>query len=406
MTPELRRVAPVLLANGLVFFALTLGNAYADAVYRAIDANSWLSGFEVYNRAIAPLISLAGAAVIGTIADRRDRKTAIALVLIIVGSASAAFAVFPSDSSQGSAGVMFLVPVTSAQGPTVAIVLYLLIHATFVFAVNAQLGPATAFIFEAAPSQRRGLFVSLLGATATLGTTLAILFRLALGQENSRIALCSLVILLPAALLLRSRHARPEGNSSQGWQALPRPILFSAAAILLALAVTTELINSVALPNLRFNGFGVQTYFWITIDLVCVVMACFGGWLLDRYGPRTAMLATGLPLGIFTFLLLPLAVLLNIDAMSFIPLLLTIVVTLILQAAAYSPAPVALAQNVPPVLRARIFNLIYAAIGAVMTMVAVSPEHDVTNLEVILRVVAWIAAIVAMFRLFPRSASQ
>jgi MHS family alpha-ketoglutarate permease-like MFS transporter len=390
MSPELQKIAPVLLANGLVYVVSVIASTFSPAVYYAFGVADWLTTFRTYHWLVAPVFSLAGAVSIGYVGDRWAREPAIAMVLVLTGLSALAVAMIPSYYTGG----------------TLTIVLYLLSHALFAFAVGSQFGPALAYLLESAPPDRAGFFVSLLGASSTIGSIVGVaLIWLGLGQLNWRVAVGCGVLIMPMAFLLRSGAAGRNDKVSQpsGQRAYTWPLLL-ATTILLAFAVTSSMTSSTAIPQIEFRGFGSHPGFWTVINLVCAVVMCLAGWIYDRVGPRSVMLAAGVPLGLFALLSIVLMILLNYGLVSFVPLLVVTVFALLLKAAMFVPVPMAAAQLVSPAQRARTVNLVGVGASTLFALISGPSGRQMMNFEVMLQAIIWIAAIVAMFKLFPKPA--
>src|SRR6185369_10690570 len=94
---------------------------------------------------------------IGRMADRRGRKPAMVLSFSIMGIAMTGMALTPSYAVAGMAAPLIAVFFRLLQG----------------FALGGEVGPNIAYLMEAAPPGRRGLYISLNFATADLAVIVA-----------------------------------------------------------------------------------------------------------------------------------------------------------------------------------------------------------------------------------------
>jgi MFS family permease len=98
-----------------------------------------------------------GAVVIGRIGDRVGRKPAMVLSFALMGTGITGLALTPSYAAIGAAAPIFLLLFRLLQG----------------FALGGQVGPSTAFLIEAAPPDRRGLYVAVQYITQDLAVVVA-----------------------------------------------------------------------------------------------------------------------------------------------------------------------------------------------------------------------------------------
>jgi MHS family proline/betaine transporter-like MFS transporter len=97
-----------------------------------------------------------GAVVIGAFADRKGRKAALILTLILMASGTLLIGVLPSYQSIGIAAPALLVIARLAQG----------------FSIGGEWGTSVVYLVEAAPPQRRGLYSSFQQVTVVAGLLL------------------------------------------------------------------------------------------------------------------------------------------------------------------------------------------------------------------------------------------
>ncbi|TMQ47416.1 MAG: MFS transporter, partial [Candidatus Eisenbacteria bacterium] len=166
----LRHVLAVFVGNGLEFYDFLTFSYFAVYISRTF----YPSG----NPSAALLATLAtfgagfltrpvGAIIIGGMGDRVGRKPAMVFSFTLMGAAIVGLALTPSYSKIGAAAPVIVLMFRLLQG----------------FALGGEVGPTTAFMAEAAPPHRRGLYLSMQYATqdfavltaGVIGTSLAAL---------------------------------------------------------------------------------------------------------------------------------------------------------------------------------------------------------------------------------------
>ena len=145
--PEIRRrhVAAAMVGNALefydfttyAFFAVQIGHAFFPAKTPFISLALSLATFGVgfVSRPV-------GAWVIGRLGDRAGRKPAMLVSFALMGASILTLALTPSYADIGVAAPVIVLIVRLVQG----------------FALGGDVGPTTAFLLEAAPAGRRGLY--------------------------------------------------------------------------------------------------------------------------------------------------------------------------------------------------------------------------------------------------------
>ena len=158
----MRAVAAASIGNALQwfdfvaygFFAATIGRLFFPAADQRISLLLALASFGV-TFFMRPF----GAVVLGAYADRRGRKVAFMVTILLMLAGTAIIAVAPTYATAG-----FLAPVLIVSGRLLQ-----------GFAAGAEFGSATAFLAEQNP-QRRGFFASWQFASQGLTTILATAF--------------------------------------------------------------------------------------------------------------------------------------------------------------------------------------------------------------------------------------
>src|SRR5262249_18633001 len=134
------------------FFAAQIGRTFFPSTTPGLSLLSSLATFGV-GFLTRPL----GALVIGRFGDRAGRKPAMVLSLGLIGVAATGLSLTPSYASIGIFAPILVIVFRLVQG----------------FALGGEVGPSTAFLLEAAPPSRRGLYVSLQATSADFATCVA-----------------------------------------------------------------------------------------------------------------------------------------------------------------------------------------------------------------------------------------
>src|SRR5512146_483715 len=155
-----RQALAVAAGNGLefydfvtyAFFATQIGHTFFPSKTPGLSLLSSLATFGV-GFLTRPL----GAVVIGRFGDRAGRKPAMMLSLCLIGVAVTGLSLTPSYASIGTLAPILVIVFRLLQG----------------FALGGEVGPSTAFLLEAAPPSRRGLYVSLQATSADAAALIA-----------------------------------------------------------------------------------------------------------------------------------------------------------------------------------------------------------------------------------------
>ena len=291
------QVVGVTLGNALefydflvfTFFAVEIGKTFFPS---ANPQSSLLASLATFGAGFVtrPL----GGVVLGVLGDRIGRRPAMLLSFALIGLASLAVALTPSYASIGIAAPALVILWRLIQG----------------FALGGEVGPSTAFLVEAAPLHRRGLYVSMqmLGQNAAVlvaglvGVALAaVMSEATLATWGWRIAMALGVIVVPIGLVLR--RTLPE--TAERDATTPSPPLRSYARtaviaffLLLAGTIATYVTNYLSTFAKTALNLPSNTAFWGTVALGIggTIGAPLGGWLADRYGRRPVTIA-GMALG-------------------------------------------------------------------------------------------------------------
>ena len=289
-----RHVAAVCVGNALEFYDFVTYAFFAAQIGRCF--------FPSHEHGISLLASLAtfgagfltrplGAWVIGRMGDRRGRKPAMLLSFTLIGIATIGLPLTPSYASIGIAAPILVIAFRLLQG----------------FALGGEVGPSTAFMMEAAPPLRRGLYISLQSMSADgavmvaglVGFALAnVLSESALDSWGWRVALLVGAVIVPFGLVLRRTLGETlHSAQSETSEGLPQHSGYRRIALLslamLAAATTTNYILEY-MTTYANSTLGMPSK--IALGATAIVGLCgvicdpLGGWLSDRVGRKPVMI--------------------------------------------------------------------------------------------------------------------
>ncbi len=297
MTGVLRRhVAAAVIGNGLEFydfttyayFAVQIGHAFfphrSAFVSLMLSLATFGAGF-----VLRPI----GAVLIGRYADRAGRKPAMLFSLTLMGVAILGLALTPSYAMIGPAAPILALTWRLVQG----------------FALGGEVGPTTAFLVEAAPPARRGLYGAWQGASQNfagivgglVGVSLAAVAGVAaLEAWGWRLAFLLGAAALPFGYWLRRTlpetlhraeavlaHHSAEPSVWRHWRVLSQGLGLIAAATVSTYVfsfMTTYAITTLHMP--------ARVSLWASIasGVAGVGFGLAGGWLSDRIGRKPMMI--------------------------------------------------------------------------------------------------------------------
>jgi MFS family permease len=359
--PTARQLAAVVAGNALEFYDFVTYSFFAAQIGRALfpgDAASSLI-YSLATFGVGFLTRPLGGLVIGRYADRRGRKPAMILSFTLMGIGLIGLALTPSYSAVGMAAPVLAIAFRLVQG----------------FALGGEVGPNTAYLLEAAPPNRRGLFVSLHMATADLAVLAAgcvglllssLLAPAQLDAWGWRIAFLLGAIIVPFGLALRRTLDETLPPEAAVNAPNVRPFLVTAGAGMVILGAATianytlQYITTYAQTTLHM---AVNVAFGATVVLGLVSVACdlAAGWLADRFGRKRTLLLPWL-----------LLILLAVPAFLFVSALRTpaalFAITALLSALhilGSTPAMLLFLEALPARIRAGAMGLVYASAIAI-----------------------------------------
>jgi MFS transporter, MHS family, citrate/tricarballylate:H+ symporter len=302
------QVGAAVIGNALEFYDFTVYTVFAVDIGHAFFPN--------HTGDIGLLLALAtfgagfilrplGAVVIGLLADRVGRRPAMLLSFALMGVAIVGLASTPSFAQIGVAAPIIVVLLRLIQG----------------FALGGEVGPAMAFLIEAAPEKSRGLVGSWQSASQSVSSLVgglvgvavaAILTPAMVELYGWRIAFWIGAAVLPVGLIIRralpeTLH-RPEPKSSaqpeRGGALAHWPIFVLGLMVIMCFTTSTYVrlyMTTYARTSLHMASgaaFGAS----LVNGAVGVVFTLAGGWLSDRFGRKAAMIW---PLGIYLLVTYP-----------------------------------------------------------------------------------------------------
>ena len=237
---------------------------------------------------------------LGRLGDRRGRKPAMLLSFSLIGIGVIGLPLIPPYASIGILAPILAVSFRLLQG----------------FALGGEVGPSTAFLMEAAPPLRRGLYISLQGMTADVAVLCAGLVGIVLASLLSpeeldrwgwRAALLLGGAILPVGLILRRTLHETLTTEPPGSRVVTRASycrVASAGLALLGAATTTNYLLTYMTTYANATlGMSSRVAFGATavVGLCGVVCDPLGGWLSDRFGRKPIMVFPWLVLACAVF---------------------------------------------------------------------------------------------------------
>lgn len=334
------------------FFAIQIGAAFfpSDDPFASLMASLATFGAGFVTR---PL----GAWLIGGYADRRGRKPALVLSMLLMGAAIAAMALTPTYAAIGLAAPVIVVLARLVQG----------------FAVGGEVGPATAYMLENASDARRGVVVGMQRVSQLIAVTAGSLVGLALSLllpppdfavYGWRIAMLLGVAIVPFALWMRHRlpetHAGVAADVPED-EAPPTasrriyvigPVLMAAGTICAYVGTYLATFGQASLNLSSTTALAGQ----LAGNAAALVTCLASGWISDQVGRKPALLA----IIVAQIVLIPVSFAWMVGE----PALFSFMVGSILLSAAIgafpSPANTAIIESLPKASRSRGFALIFS----------------------------------------------
>ena len=298
-----RHVLAVALGNAIefydfvtyAFFAAQIGRSFFPS---ATPGASLLASLATFGAGF--LARPLGAWVLGRLADRKGRKPAMLTSFTLIGVGVIGLPLTPSYASIGMLAPALAIGFRLVQG----------------FALGGEVGPSTAFLMEAAPPLRRGLYISLQAMSADAAVLVAGVVGIglartldadALDRWGWRVALLAGAIIIPMGLALRRTLGETLRPLEAGESSPARPdysrVVVGGLAMLAAATTTNYLLNYMTTYANSTLGMPARIAFGATaiVGLCGVVCDPIGGWLSDRLGRKPVMVIPWLCLAVAVF---------------------------------------------------------------------------------------------------------
>jgi MFS family permease len=262
---------------------------------------------------------------------------------------------------------------TFAQIGIAAPILLVIFRLTQGFALGGEVGPTTAFLVEAAPLHRRGLYVAIQYMTQDMAVLVAGLVGFILSTRLTAQALDAwgwrVAFLLGTAVVplgLYMRRSLPETMHESDRLAATAahgrriPVRLVVIALMLMMAVSTYLfgldyITTWVQDSLHLNV-GMAFAATVVVGMCAVLADPVSGYLSDRVGRRPVTLGAALAL---VLLVVPCFMLMS-HTRSALAVFVSIAILAVLQAFFTVPALVSVTESLPKAVRSGALAVIYA----------------------------------------------
>jgi MFS family permease len=305
-----RGVFAAVLGNGFEFFDFTVYATFLGMIGQAFFPSGNILVSDLASAATFGVGFVArplGGALIGAYGDRAGRKPAMTLSIGLMAIGSGIIAVTPGYATIGVWAPILLIVARLFQG----------------FAVGGEVGPATMFLLEAAPPDRRMLFASWQLASQNLsgllGGLIGLLLALALSQSSLnqwgwRVPFAFGVLIAPVGVYIRSQLVEtlekpPHTRARRATAILSAVIRSNWRGVLLGLAlISGGTITQYFL--ITMTPYAIRTLHLpassamlgtITLGITGCLGALAGGALADRWGLRAVVIAPRIVLMIVLF---------------------------------------------------------------------------------------------------------
>lgn len=357
-------IAAATIGNGLEWFDFTVYGFFTPIIARLFfpainDLTSILLTVGTYG--VGFFMRPVGAVVLGVYADRKGRKAALTLTILMMAFGTALLGFAPTYAQAGIIGPLVIVLARLIQG----------------FSAGGEIGGATAFLIEYAPPEKRGFYASWQQTSQALAVVLGgicgtivthALDPAAIDSWGWRVPFLLGLLIGPVGFYIRARvdetpvftDSHTQKSESPLRDALrdhPRgiasgfgvTILWTVCTYVLLFYMTTYAVKQLNIP--LADAFVATTIGGLVLMLGCPV----AGALSDRMGRKRLLLAAAIAIGVLIY---PLFAWVNAS-----PDLMTLAIVQgilgLLLAAFTGPAPALLAEQFPAGLRSTGLSLAY-----------------------------------------------
>jgi MFS family permease len=302
-----------------------------------------------------------GGVIISAYADRAGRKPAMLLTIAMITVGTAGLALTPSYASIGIAAPVIVIICRMIQG----------------LALGGDVGPASVFLIEIAPTGRRGFYSSWQlasqGMSGILAGGLGTALSLVLDKEQMaawgwRVPFVLGLALIPVALYLRRVMPEtmkerpdlpPQTTGRMASQLVGHgKLLVLGVLLIVGGTVATYVANyltTYAITTLHFSA-SISLSATLVAGCSTFLFSLLGGWLADRYGRRLVMIV---PRILLTVLVWPAFLLLAAHPEA-LTLYVAAVVLTALTAVSSTASLVAIPELLPASIRATGLGVTYA----------------------------------------------
>jgi MFS family permease len=296
-----RSIVAVVLGNWFEFYDFIVYTFFAVMI-----ADAFFPGDDAFLKLLASLITFGvgfatrpiGAAVIGAYADRAGRKAALTLTLLLMAAGSAVVGLTPSYATIGIWAPIILVAGRLLQG----------------FSCGGEVGPATAYLMEAAPAHRRAALTSWQAQSQQLasivGAGIGVILAFSLTHDQLyewgwRVPFLLGILIAPLGLYIRrqlpetiEKHEMHESTSAVLWELLKnhwRAVLLGIF-IICGGTVSTYVFNfmtTYAIKTLHICE-KIATTLTFTGAVASIVGLWLGAWAADKFARKPVLVVTRL----------------------------------------------------------------------------------------------------------------
>ncbi|WP_288191801.1 MFS transporter [uncultured Phyllobacterium sp.] len=357
-------IAAATIGNGLEWFDFTVYGFFTPIIARLFfpainDLTSILLTVGTYG--VGFFMRPVGAVVLGVYADRKGRKAALTLTILMMAFGTALLGFAPTYAQAGIVGPLVIVLARLIQG----------------FSAGGEIGGATAFLIEYAPPEKRGFYASWQQTSQALAVVLGgicgtivthALDPAAIDSWGWRVPFLLGLLIGPVGFYIRARvdetpvftDSHTQKSESPLRDALrdhPRDIasgfgvtiLWTVCTYVLLFYMTTYAVKQLNIP--LADAFVATTIGGLVLMLGCPI----AGAISDRVGRKRLLLAAAIAIGVLIY---PLFAWVNAK-----PDLMTLAIVQgilgLLLAAFTGPAPALLAEQFPAGLRSTGLSLAY-----------------------------------------------
>jgi MFS family permease len=352
----LRKVAAVGIGNALEFYDFLTYSFFAIQIGHSFfpERHGLLYSLAVFG--VGFLTRPLGGLVLGMMGDRVGRRPAMVVSFSLIGVALLGIALTPSYAQIGIAAPILLVTFRLIQG----------------FALGGEVGASTAFLVEAAPARRRGLYVSIQYMTQDFAVLVAGVVGFVLSETLTpdqldgwgwRAAFLLGSAVIPVGFYLRRTLPETLGEEERQAPSSERrrlPAKFVLLALLMTMATSTyifgiDYITTYVQDSLHMTA-GTAFAATVLVGLCATVGDPVSGLLCDRFGRKPVMLTA-----VAAILLLVVPGFLAMTRIGGIGIVLTVTALLAtLQSLLIVPALTTIAETLPKTIRSGTIGVIYA----------------------------------------------